>query len=528
MKRILIVHPLLFAVYPVLALLAHNISQVPLTEAVRSLIIVVLGSGILLLWLRYALKNWYKAGLITSALVLWFFSYAHIYNLLKASDLNLISAIGRHRYLLPISVTFLAGVSWWVIRQWTGQTQLTNFLNLVAALSLVLPLYTIAAFELRTAGRAQSDFIESEALQFPDDERPPDIFYIIMDAYAREDTLRKVFNYDNTPFLQDLAERGFYVVHHSRSNYGYTSLSLASSLNMDYLQNLIVDLDPYSRQQEPLWELIRQSRVRIALEGLGYKMVAFSTGYSGTEIKDADVYITGGALDQVLGLNAFSNFEGMLIDNSAGVILLDGAIALPLLIPDLKYPYQLHREWVLNVFDHLSEMPQTDDPMFVFAHIISPHSPFVFERDGSPVKRPPGFTLGFAFADGASLMDEEYIEAYRNQLHYINTKLLQTIDSILAHSETPPIIILQSDHGPVPKGSEMRYTQQRMAILSAYYLPENDDELLYPTITPVNTFRVVFNTYFGGTYELLPDHVYFSTYPMIFDFSDVADDIDTE
>jgi len=112
MKRILIVHPLLFAIYPVLALLAHNISQVPLAEAVRPLITVVLGSGILLLWLRYALKNWHKAGLITSALVLWFFSYAHIYNLLKASDLDLISAIGRHRYLLPISVALLAGVSW--------------------------------------------------------------------------------------------------------------------------------------------------------------------------------------------------------------------------------------------------------------------------------------------------------------------------------------------------------------------------------------------------------------------------------
>lgn len=528
MKRIPIVHPLLFAVYPVLALLAHNISEVPLAEAIRPLITSVIGSGILLLLLRFTLKNWHKAGLITTAVVLWFFSYAHTYNLLRASDLDLISTIGRHRYILPISVALLSGVSWWIIRRWTSQIQLTNFLNLVAALSLVLPLFTIANFELRTAGRAQLDFNQSEALRLPDDKRPPDIYYIVMDSYAREDTLRRVFNYDNTPFLLDLAERDFFVAYHSFSNYGRTSLSLASSLNMDFIQNLIVDLDPYSRQQEPLWELIQHSRVRNALEDLGYKTVAFSTGYSRTEIKDADIYITGGTLDQILGLNAFSNFEGMLIDNSAGVIFLDGAIALPLLFPGLKYPYQLHREWVLNIFKHLSDMPEIDEPMFVFAHIISPHSPFVFERDGSLVNRSPGFTLGFTFGDGSSIMDEEYIEAYRNQLHYINTRLVQTIDAILAQSETPPIIILQSDHGPIPEGPRMRYTQQRMAILSTYYLPGNGDEPLYPTITPVNTFRVIFNTYFSGAYELLPDHVYFSAYPTIYNFTDVTDDVDTK
>ena len=525
MKRIPIAHPLLFAVYPVLALLAHNISEVPLAEVIRPLIASVIGSGFLLLLLRFILKNWHKAGLITTAVVLWFFSYAHIYNLLKTSDLDLFSTIGRHRYFVPISVALFAGVCWWVIRRQTSQIQLTNLLNLVSAISLVLPLYTITAFELRTAGQAQLDFTQSEALQLSDDKPPPDIYYIVLDAYAREDTLRRVFYYDNAPFLQDLTERGFFIADHSFSNYNRTSLSLASSLNMDFIQNLIADLDPYSRQQEPLWELFRNSRVRNALEDLGYKTVAFSTGYSGTELKDADIYITGGTLDQILGLNAFSNFEGMLIDNSAGVILLDGAIALPLLLPGLKYPYQLHREWILNVFEHLSDMPKIDDPMFVFAHIISPHSPFVFERDGSPVKRSPGFTLGFTFGDGYSIMDEEYIEAYRNQLHYINTRLLQTIDAILAHSETPPIIILQSDHGPIPEGSRMRYTTQRMAILSAYYLPGNGDELLYPTITPVNTFRVIFNTYFGGAYELLTDRVYFSTYPMIYNFTDVTDDV---
>jgi hypothetical protein len=45
----------------------------------------------------------------------------------------------------------------------------------------------------------------------------------------------------------------------------------------------------------------------------------------------------------------------------------------------------------------------------------------------------------------------------------------------------------------------------------AYYFPGKDvSELAYPTMTPVNSFRLVFNTYFGGNFPLLEDTSYFS------------------
>ena len=59
------------------------------------------------------------------------------------------------------------------------------------------------------------------------------------------------------------------------------------------------------------------------------------------------------------------------------------------------------------------------------------------------------------------------------------------------------MIIIQGDHG--------LDTEARMAILNAYYLPGDGAKMLYPTITPVNSFRVVFNAYFGQEYPILPD-----------------------
>ena len=96
--------------------------------------------------------------------------------------------------------------------------------------------------------------------------------------------------------------------------------------------------------------------------------------------------------------------------------------------------------------------------------------------------------------------------------------MLEAIDTILANSDTPPIIVIQGDHGPwlQPKA-------KRMQILNAYYLPGHNDEL-YPTITPVNTFRLVFTDYFGGDYPLLDDISYFSPVPKLYEFSEIPND----
>jgi hypothetical protein len=48
----------------------------------------------------------------------------------------------------------------------------------------------------------------------------------------------------------------------------------------------------------------------------------------------------------------------------------------------------------------------------------------------------------------------------------------------------------------------------RQTDLLAYFLPDDGNAKLYSTISPVNSFRLFFNEYFGANYPLLPDQTY--------------------
>ena len=91
----------------------------------------------------------------------------------------------------------------------------------------------------------------------------------------------------------------------------------------------------------------------------------------------------------------------------------------------------------------------------------------------------------------------------------------------MSKSKEKPIIIIQSDEGPFPERyhnnakhfkwekATKKELRQKMGVLNAYYLPNVEKSPLYPSITPVNTFRLIFNLYFNADFELLPDESFF-------------------
>jgi len=129
-------------------------------------------------------------------------------------------------------------------------------------------------------------------------------------------------------------------------------------------------------------------------------------------------------------------------------------------------------------------------------HILIPHVPYVFAADGSILTDPGYFSM-----EDAGPINEEYLQkGYTGEISFINDEMLRIISEILSISDTQPIIVIMGDHGL--RGSN------RAKNLLALYFPDRNYQNLYPEITPVNSFRIIFNQFFGTTYALLEDQTF--------------------
>ena len=501
-------HPFLLALFPVLALYAANLQEMAFSAAVRPLLVSFITAVVLYILLRLVLRSTYKAAAATTLTLLLIFSYGHVYQFIKTIG-ALAPLLGRHRTLGPLYfVVFILGFVW-ILRTRADLRVLTQALNLLAVTALVFPMLQIAFSSGRQAVASEPQpQPETQHLSLSQEQPPPDIYYIILDAYARDDVLRDFFQYDNSEFIQQLEAMGFYVAPCSLSNYAETRLSLSSSLNMDHQAALSKESgdDPINKTRTAF--LIKNSAARRQFEALGYKIVAFETGYPWSQIEDADIYLAQGsnAMLDVFATGNLNAFEELLVKTSAASMIADLAKILPAFLqPEVTYPNEYYRNITLFTLDQLGSLPRVQGPKFVFAHVVSPHFPYVFGPNGEHVPEDE--------------QREDSPERYRDQVAYLDNRLPSILHQIIADSPTPPIIILQADHG-----GDDTSDFNRMAILNAYYLPDAGASQLYKQITPVNSFRFIFNNYFSGDYPLLDDTSYYSRYLTPYNFTAIADE----
>lgn len=502
-NNLTLLHPLLISLYSVMGLIAVNISQVDPTSTLRSLILVVLASSLFYLIISRIIHDKYKAALVTSWLLVMIFSYGHVYEALESSS-GWINQFGRHRVLALIWIGISVLGTRIILKKLKQSNELNRIVIVFALVLIAIALiqtvsYKVGLFQLeRTANETQiSDSIKGTSGNGNPTGKTPDVYYIILDGYSRDDVL-KLDGFDNSEFIQGLSDRGFYVAECSQSNYAETPLSISSSLNMDYIDEFAPSYVIKKFNTAGLGGYIRNSKVREVFSSLGYKFASFETGVPWDEITDADYYITSKEIQKTWfeKLLTINSFETMYLRTTLFRILMEfnGAF-LSNLSTVIQTPEETQYERIVSTMDQLRDLYKIPGPKFVFAHIVSPHVPYVFSSDGQ-------------FEVSA-----DYDPGYFNNILYLNKRTLEVVDSLIKNSSQPPIIIIQADHS-----SKETY---KHAILNVYYLPSDGEQKLYPTISPVNSFRVVFDHYFGKQFPHLPDISHYSRYKDVYNFQTV-------
>ena len=479
-------HIICFAIYPPLALLAHNAGEVGYDVAWRSLLLGPVFFLISLLVFYKFFNDIEKAGILNIFFIFSFYYYEYAFGYASGSEL-LGSALDRHIYFLPIWFGTFFVVGWWIAKKLSVDF-ISVLLRTAGVVLLIFPIYQLAAFQYL---HQNDSGIEVSGIPIPPqsaNRTPPDVYFIVLDMYGRNDVLYNDFGYGSTVFLQSLKDMGFYVASCSQSNYPNTALSLSATLNGNYLQELGSELPSQNISTRMMWYLIQNSAVEDAFRKQGYKIVAFETDYRWTEWRDADIFYE-------LRSDSINNFEGILLRNSVLGMFSEKNIVAPSAFTADKRKYELTQ----YVLDELNKVPEIAGPKFVFVHLVVPHPSFVLGPDGEFLVVSPRYKNNELY-----YTKDDFIAGYRNQVEYISSRITEVIKNIIKNSSQPPIIILQGDHGP-----RFVKIKEQFGILNAYFFPDPKPEL-NPFLSPVNNFRIVFNTYFGAPLPLLPDQSYLS------------------
>ncbi len=346
----------------------------------------------------------------------------------------------------------------------------------------------------------------------------PDIYYLVLDRYTNQDVLKNQFGYDNSTFINYLSDNGFTVNPKADSNYPFTTMSIASTLNANYNTDLIQKFASSPLQiLEPYHDSIRYASVTEKLKSLGYSYYQLGSWYeTDNQAPLADYnYQPEGQLKIFSYTLTLNNFSKIKFTKSLFYEFVKHGLAIGNL-NIVSYGSIGESEatvYKLNQLQNIAKKPTGGK--FIFAHILVPHDPYYFNADGSLSTTPDGNNTGIPIK-----------QKYTGQVEFINNQMKSLVGEIKKNSNNNAVILIQSDEGPYPQqindedfdsdavGDELENNdmrewsdqnlQMKYGVLAAYDVPAAKAADL-TRANSINIFRVIFNTYFAAKMPYLAE-----------------------
>ena len=448
--------PILFSLFPVLSLYNKNRDILIINSIVLPIFISIAACLLIYFIFYFIFKSHKKTSIFVSLFFVLFYSIGHLVNHIGSLYTVIYKiTITAEEFLIFIFCNLVLIVFLHFYKANYSLDVIFGLVKISGVTCFLIPFFLLLSYVFS----GDVIFQKGKYTQIPAIEdqnehiyggKSPDIYYIILDGYGREDVLRDTYNFDNSLFIESLKNLGFYVAEQSRSNYCQTYLRISSSFNMDYLQKLSSSKVEEEGRSNAV-NLIHNNAVFKNLKNHGYQIVSVSGTWTDENIY-SDISMKAFAVD-------LNKFEHMLIK------------VTPLGFFK-KFRLDYKRNEMLNGFKQLKAIAKISDPTFVYAHFLIPHPPFIFASEGKPVS-PRSLVIEH---DGDHYLKyypdlSEYRKKYIDQLKYLNKVVFDAIKNILDESDILPVIIIQSDHGP---GSSTRWEEpektdmkERLSILNA-------------------------------------------------------------
>jgi hypothetical protein len=487
-------YPWLLATYPIALIAALNSSQVSGDVVLWALAAGLVAASVCVIGYRLVLGSWHRAAFCAAITVILFYGFAPTSMGAELAGISISPLLFSALWLLLLAVGVLRVCS----AAESRIARLSRPFNLVAGFLVASAAAQGISSEI---GRNSLRAVESTAVQtHVTTGSLPDIYYIILDGYARADVLEKYYGHDNSPFLDALRSRGFAINERGYANYYWTFLSLASSLNMGYVPEIFGGTPhPNSADQGFAFERIRNNAVAQTLRGEGYRFVQLQSTWGATlSNAHADTFVSCET-----GLLAIEFYRTLAEASWLRVFTGHASTTLA--------------DCHTRNFQSLADLAPEPGPKFVLAHFVLPHYPYVFDRHGNVLR---DSTIASDFDFQARLWEKR--DSYLEQLLYVNDTVLATIARIQERSARPPVIVVQSDHGPQLGLPELEERRARLANLAAFHLPDAPSGLIPQGDSPVNFFRRILSFYLDAELPPLDNRHYYSSFHRPYVLEDVT------
>lgn len=368
--------------------------------------------------------------------------------------------------------------------------RLGGLLAIVAAV-FFLPVLTRTLLALATPAPPPIEFPGPPPVAALAADAPrPDVYLVLLDAYARSDVLQAHFGVDDRPFRRRLVDLGFQVGLGATANYTGTLHSVSSLLNLDYLPDTELWATAHPKDHRPLRAPLAAPHLAALARAAGYRLRLVSTG--------SDVWIPG-AFDEVVDPGPRA-VEHLLVALSAAGELRPG------------WFHARHRR---RIREALAAAPAdaAGPPAFTLLHLMNPHPPFVFGADCGPSDD----TVPFLFnVDGAPLLDPitrpgYYREAYGAQVECLGGLVGDLVEGLVRRPDRPAVVWIFGDHGPraLPLDAPAEdLLRERTAILHALHVPPGVKVVVPRPASLVQTARALARGVYGATLPVLPRRVF--------------------
>jgi hypothetical protein len=496
-----VMYPVLLAWFSVVSLAAVNIRTSGRVEQYGIAIFLAAVVGVLA-WLLSGLltRDIDRRSVMSLLFTSWFVGHSFL-----VDGLNFIG--GSTLISVVLQITFLSAAITFSLRAGPKIRSVASYARTMTVILFMFPVLSIAFTPWR--GVASVSPMPPLGIAEPGS---PNVFLIVLDKYTGSRSLLENHAFDNRPFKDRLRSRGFVVPRASRSNYPHTRMTLATMLNWTHLDNIRSDSD--APEVDILNNAIEDNRTWRFFRERGYEFIFLPSTFTATQYnRFADRQIPDDA--RPVGVNIGAAW--ILSTAVAPVVPALRPHTIAALFPgiDGAFPYPIEdAKQVEAKFMTIAELASEPGPLFLFAHLLVPHEPYIFDADCT--HRSPNWPR----SDFNAASDQARL-SYIAQLQCVNRMVENLVDLILARSAVPPIILLQSDHGhgfitvDAVRGlhaalEDLRPSQlfERSDIFSAYYLPGDGDAVVYDSITPINVLPSVLNHYFDANIPLQEDAIY--------------------